>query len=186
MEYCSGGELFEQVAGTSRIVRKGGANWDTEERLAALFRQMIAAFRYIHRMGIVHRDNKLANWVFASPDQDRIKLIDFGFATEVDPADAKPRELCGTCDYVAPEMLVLLEDQIVEGSGYDEKVDIWAFGVMLYMLVSGEPLFVGDNEDDILRKIGRASSENLFSGRLWRNVSAECKDIISRCLHRDP
>eukprot|EP00438_Fugacium_kawagutii_P019595 Skav228919 [mRNA] locus=scaffold2504:128400:134294:+ [translate_table: standard] len=54
-----------------------------QARIAVLVKQMAAAIRYIHSMGIVHRDIKLENWVFASPAQERLKLIDFGLATRV-------------------------------------------------------------------------------------------------------
>eukprot|EP00443_Scrippsiella_acuminata_P069249 CAMPEP_0115391528 /NCGR_PEP_ID=MMETSP0271-20121206/10758_1 /TAXON_ID=71861 /ORGANISM="Scrippsiella trochoidea, Strain CCMP3099" /LENGTH=754 /DNA_ID=CAMNT_0002815093 /DNA_START=47 /DNA_END=2311 /DNA_ORIENTATION=+ len=191
MEYCRGGELFEQVAGTSSVVREDGAVADTEERVAALVRQMAAAFRYLHSMGVVHRDNKLENWVFASPAQQRIKLIDFGFATSMQPDTPRLTHVCGTCYYVAPEVFRVRRGKLMEGSGYGAEVDIWALGVILYMLISGRAPFVAESEKDILweiaaPKINARLRASPFSGRRWRNVSRECQDLISRCLERDP
>lgn len=197
MEYCSGGELFEQVAGTSRIVRHGGSVWDTEERVSLLVHQMASALRYIHRMGIVHRDIKLENWVFASPMQERIKLIDFGLAASVvshEPGSL-PRnrkrltQACGTCYYVAPEVFDIRDDRLVEGEGYGTEVDIWALGVLLYMLISGEPPFEGSSQAAVLSKVAtlRFSDRFLsFEGVRWQNVSSKCRDLIARCMELDP
>jgi len=200
MEHCSGGELFDQVSKTS------DNRYDTEERVADLIRQMASALCYIHGMGIVHRDNKLENWVFASPVQERIKLIDFGlaarFVQEASPSDRARRrrrpphlgsltKVCGTCYYVAPEVLRASGDKLTAGDGYRAEVDIWALGVILYMLISGTPPFAGRNEASILWEIAmpKNGSNHLyeaFCGRRWRNVSEQCKNLISGCLVRDP
>lgn len=193
MEYCRGGELFEQVAGTSKVARQMSSVCDTEERVAALVKQMAAAFRYIHSMGVVHRDNKLENWVFASPAQERIKLIDFGFAAPVpaEPHGKKLTQVCGTCYYVAPEVLSVKKHKLVEGDGYGAEVDIWSLGIIIYMLISGRAPFNAEDEQEILWEIA-APGDNArlltapFSGRRWRGVSSECRDLITRCLERDP
>lgn len=204
MEYCSGGELFEQVAGTSRIVRQGGSLWDTEAHIAFLAQQMASALRYLHSMGIVHRDIKLENWVFASSKQARIKLIDFGLAASVIsasdevarstssmPTTRTLTKTCGSCYYVAPEVFEVSEEGLVEGTGYGKEVDIWALGVVLYMLISGKAPFDGRNQAAILFKVAslRHCDDFLcdaFTGHRWQNVSTKCKDLIARCLERDP
>jgi len=196
MEYCRGGDLFEKVAGYAhagtRATNEVGS-CATEEQVASLVRQMAAAFRYMHGMGIVHRDNKLENWVFASPAQERIKLIDFGFATVVplEPHERPLTHVCGTCYYVAPEVVSVKRNKLVEGSGYGAEVDIWALGVILYMLISGTAPFTAEREQDILWEIAAPSDDarlvrGPFSGSRWKNVSPECVDLIRRCLTRDP
>lgn len=192
MEYCRGGELFEQVAGTSQVPRET-AVCDCEERVARLVKQMAAAFRYLHGMRIVHRDNKLENWVFASPTQERIKLIDFGFAVlvPVDPAAPRLTRVCGTCYYVAPEVLSVRNGRLSEGSGYGTEVDIWALGVILYMLLSGAAPFVAEADADILWEIAAPGPSarlrnSPFGGRRWQHVHEPCIDLIARCLDRDP
>lgn len=192
MDYCNGGELFEQVAGTSDVVRPF-AVCDTEEHVAGLLRQMAAAFRYLHGMGVVHRDNKLENWVFATPAQERIMLIDFGFATlaPVSPAAPKLVHVCGTCYYVAPEVLSVQQGRLSEGSGYGAEVDVWAFGVILYMLISGTAPFAAESEPDILWEIadpqeGARLRSGPFTGRRWEHVTDDCKDLVLRCLTREP
>lgn len=197
MELCSGGELFELAAGTSSVVRQGLAMLDTEARIAVLVKQMAAAIRYIHSMGMVHRDIKLENWVFASPAQERLKLIDFGLATAyIAGKDDKGRtqklnQMCGTCYYVAPEVIGLKDGAICKGDGYGQEVDIWALGVLVYMLVSGMPPFNGKSHADVIWNIANFKFcddplADAFVGPRWENVSPQCKDLIRRCMERDP
>ncbi|CAL1169936.1 unnamed protein product [Cladocopium goreaui] len=198
MELCAGGELFELAAGTSSVKREGASMLDTEARIAVLVKQMAAAIRYIHSMGIVHRDIKLENWVFASPAQERLKLIDFGLATRIVGSEGhsegrtrKLTQMCGTCYYVAPEIIGLKNGTICKGDGYAQEVDVWALGVLIYMLVSGMPPFNGKNHADVIWNIANFKYcddplADAFVGPRWENVSTVCKDLIQRCMHRDP
>ncbi|CAJ1456943.1 unnamed protein product [Effrenium voratum] len=194
MELCAGGELFELAAGTSSVVREGASMLDTEARIAVLVKQMAAAIRYIHSMGIVHRDIKLENWVFASPAQERLKLIDFGLATTLLPGSRgekkKLLQMCGTCYYVAPEIIGLKDGTICKGDGYGQEVDVWALGVLTYMLVSGMPPFNGKTHADVIWNIANFKYcddplADAFQGPRWKNVSPQCKDMIQRCMERD-
>ncbi|CAK9044241.1 Calcium-dependent protein kinase 2 (PfCDPK2) [Durusdinium trenchii] len=193
MELCAGGELFELAAGTSSVKREGASMLDTEARIAVLVKQMAAAIRYIHSMGMVHRDIKLENWVFASPQQERLKLIDFGLATQIvtEGRAKKLMQMCGTCYYVAPEIIGLKDGAICKGDGYGQEVDVWALGVLIYMLVSGMPPFNGKNHADVIWNIANFKycddplAEH-FEGRRWENVSPQCKDLIRRCMEREP
>jgi len=193
MELCAGGELFELAAGTSSVTREGASMLDTEARIAVLVKQMAAAIRYIHSMGIVHRDIKLENWVFASPAQERLKLIDFGLATRI-VGEGKTRKLmqmCGTCYYVAPEIIGLKNGAICKGDGYAQEVDIWALGVLIYMLVSGMPPFNGKTHADVIWSVANFKYcddplADAFVGPRWENVSPQCKDLIRRCMEREP
>ena len=94
--------------------------------------QIIAALKYLHSHRIIHRDLKLGN-LFLN-DKMEIKLGDFGLATKLDFDGEKKRTICGTPNYIAPEVL--------EGkSGHSYEVDIWSPGVIIYTLIIGKPPF---------------------------------------------
>jgi len=80
----------------------------------------------------------------------------------------------GTSYYVAPE--------VIEGT-YSEKCDVWSVGVILYILLSGEPPFNGATDEDIVEKI--KIGEYVFEGERWDEISAEAKDLISRILCKE-
>mmetsp|Transcript_22989 Transcript_22989/g.19952 ORF Transcript_22989/g.19952 Transcript_22989/m.19952 type:complete len:132 (-) Transcript_22989:1318-1713(-) len=131
MELCSGGELLE------RIVKKGRLE---ESEVANIMRKVFSAVKYLHSIGIMHRDLKLENFLFKSkyPDSE-IKLIDFGLSTIFSETENKKFEsMLGTPMYAAPE--------VIRGF-YDQKCDVWSLGVMMYILLSGNPPFDGDNRN---------------------------------------
>eukprot|EP00931_Biecheleriopsis_adriatica_P003536 TRINITY_DN105337_c0_g1_i1.p1 TRINITY_DN105337_c0_g1~~TRINITY_DN105337_c0_g1_i1.p1 ORF type:complete len:523 (+),score=58.99 TRINITY_DN105337_c0_g1_i1:60-1571(+) len=199
MERCEGGELFAIVAGTSSVTRQDSFLWATESRIAVLVWQMATALHYIHSMGVVHRDIKLENWMFASPAQERIKLIDFGLSTSFIDVQAsiasagisyrQLRHACGSCYCLAPEVVKYCDGQLVQGEGYGCKVDIWALGILLFMLVSGTAPFDATSEVGVIKRIATLQaidvSDALFSGLRWHFVSDECKDLILKCLSID-
>ena len=116
----TGGELFD------RIVEKETYN---EKEAADLIRPIVDAIRYCHSMGVVHRDLKPENLLFSSPEADAVvKISDFGLAKVI--SDDLMTTACGTPGYVAPEILI--------GQGYDQGVDYWSIGVILYVLYFGE------------------------------------------------
>lgn len=100
-----------------------------EQRVAVMVGQMLSAVLYCHRHGIVHRDIKLQNFMYASSAPDaELKLIDFGFACEVEGGGEAEQmnERLGTPSYMAPELCV------PPPLSYDSKVDMWALGVVTY------------------------------------------------------
>ena len=101
-------------------------------------------------------------------------IVDFGLSTNVDV----PQYLffrCGTPGYVAPEIL--------EGTPYDERADMWSVGVILYILLGGYPPFIESTQRDLFRKIRKGEYE--FHEEYWGTVSSEAKDLISRLLTVD-
>ena len=94
--------------------------------------QMINAMKYLHSHRIIHRDLKLGN-LFLN-DKMEIKLGDFGLATKLEFDGERKRTICGTPNYIAPEVL--------EGKGgHSYEVDIWSLGVIIYTLLVGKPPF---------------------------------------------
>lgn len=94
--------------------------------------QIIKALRYIHAHKIIHRDLKLGN-LFVN-DQMQIKIGDFGLAAKINFIGERKRTMCGTPNYIAPEVL--------EGkTGHSYEVDVWSLGVIIYTLIIGKPPF---------------------------------------------
>lgn len=100
------------------------------------------AINTCHKNSICHRDLKPENILFDS--EGKIKVIDFGTAKKIDP-EAGIKGLKGTPYYVAPE--------IIQQVNYNEKCDIWSIGVIMYILLTGNPPFNGDNDNQIFSKI---------------------------------
>ena len=88
------------------------------------------AIKYLHSHRIIHRDLKLGN-LFLN-DKMEIKIGDFGLATKLEFDGERKRTICGTPNYIAPEVLK---------KKYDEKCDIWSIGVILYIMLCGYPPF---------------------------------------------
>lgn len=173
MELLSGGELF------NRIVDKGCY---PENEAAELFAQICVSIDYLHGLDIVHRDVKPENILFVSSESSDMKLIDFGYAGLWRP-DKQLTGLCGTPDYVAPEVLTWYDDDD-NGTPYGKGSDLWSLGVLLYVILSGCSPFSADEEEQLLKQVAEAKYE--FFENEWKNISAEAKDIISRLLVVDP
>ena len=94
--------------------------------------QIVSGLKYLHSNRVIHRDLKLGN-LFLN-DKMEIKVGDFGLATKLDFDGERKRTICGTPNYIAPEVL--------EGKGgHSYEVDIWSLGVIIYTLIIGKPPF---------------------------------------------
>jgi len=143
--------------------------------------QIADALAHAHKRGVIHRDLKTAN-VVINPD-GRAKVLDFGLARRVPSelattvtrsSDSQPAQaIAGTLAYLAPEVLV--------GNGADERSDIWALGVLLYEIASGELPFKGRNEFDLTAAILRESA-----AALPPSVPPIIRSIVQRCLAKEP
>uniref|UniRef100_A0A673CAB4 Serine/threonine-protein kinase DCLK2 n=1 Tax=Sphaeramia orbicularis TaxID=375764 RepID=A0A673CAB4_9TELE len=160
MELVKGGDLFDAITSSNKY---------TERDASCMLFNLASAIKYLHSLNIVHRDIKPENLlVYEHQDGSKsLKLGDFGLATVVNgPLYA----VCGTPTYVAPE--------IVAEKGYGLKVDIWAAGVITYILLCGFPPFRGSGEDQ------EALFEQILLGQLdfptpyWENVSDSAKGLI--------
>ena len=129
LELAEGGELFKELGRRGRF---------SEHEAAGMVQQLAVALRYCHARGVIHRDIKPENLLLAGTHADGrafIKLADFGWAVH-DPSERVRRTtLCGTPDYLAPELL--------EGTPYGSAVDAWSVGVLAYELLVGRTPFGG-------------------------------------------
>lgn len=129
--------------------------------------------KYLHAHRVIHRDLKLGN-LFIN-DKMEIKLGDFGLATKLDFDGEKKRTICGTPNYIAPEVL--------EGKcGHSYEVDVWSLGVIMYTLIIGKPPFETSDVKTTYKRIRM----NAYSFPDHVTISDAAKDIISRILIGDP
>jgi serine/threonine protein kinase len=133
IEVASGGEVFDYIIAHGHV---------EEDEACKIFHQCMHALEYIHSHNIVHRDLKPEN-LLMTRHRD-IKLIDFGFSERWTPGKPLVKDV-GSPFYVAPE--VVTEDKVLMMKT-GPPLDIWAMGVILYVLVTGEPPFVGDERYD--------------------------------------
>uniref|UniRef100_A0A3B3C034 Serine/threonine-protein kinase DCLK2 n=1 Tax=Oryzias melastigma TaxID=30732 RepID=A0A3B3C034_ORYME len=163
MELVKGGDLFDAITSANRY---------TERDASGMLHNLASAIKYLHSLNIVHRDIKPENLlVYEHADGSKsLKLGDFGLATVV---DGPLYTVCGTPTYVAPE--------IISETGYGLKVDIWAAGVITYILLCGFPPFRGSEDQEAL-------FDQILMGQLefpfpyWDNVSETAKELIRSML----
>ncbi|XP_026111670.1 serine/threonine-protein kinase DCLK2-like isoform X1 [Carassius auratus] len=164
MELVKGGDLFDAITSSTKY---------TERDASAMLFNLTGALQYLHRLNIVHRDIKPENLLVCDyPDGTKsLKLGDFGLATEV---EGPLYTVCGTPTYVAPE--------IIAESGYGLKVDIWAAGVITYILLCGFPPFRSEKnlQEELFDQILLGRLE--FPSPYWDNISLSAKDLIGKML----
>jgi len=165
MELMEGGELYDEIVKRKHF---------TEKDASYIMYQLFLALDYLHKRGIVHRDLKLENLLLKKQGALEIKLADFGLS-KVYTGEAL-QTACGTPYYVAPEIL--------QGEGYDYKIDTWAAGVLLYVLLSGRLPFSGDSDVELFRAI--LETDLVWKKPQFDTVSAEAKDLILRLMAKDP
>jgi cell cycle serine/threonine-protein kinase CDC5/MSD2 len=136
--------------------------------------QLLDAIRYMHANGVIHRDLKLGN-LFINEDME-LRVGDFGLATWLSKPGERRRTLCGTPNYIAPEIL----EQ--PAAGHSFEVDTWSFGVILYTLLVGRPPFETASVEETYQRIRDTS----FSFPADCGVSAAARDLITWILQKDP
>ena len=157
----------------------------SEKDAAAVTADVLNAIYYLHNIGITHRDLKPENLLYASndpnsPDYNTIKVADFGLAKFVSEASMM-KTTCGTPGYVAPEVL---DPYLPFTNGYGPEVDLWSFGVVLYIMLCGFPPFYDDSTAVLFKQIRKG--EYTFPSPYWDDVSEGAKDIVSKVLVVDP
>jgi polo-like kinase 1 len=142
----------------------------TEPETRYFMKQITLGVKYLHDKKIIHRDLKLGN-IFLN-DQMEIKLGDFGLATKVDYDGERKRTLCGTPNYIAPEVLTK--------KGHSYEVDIWSIGCIMYTLLVGKPPFETQTLKDTYNRI-RKNEYHVPS-----RVGPLANSLIVRLLQDDP
>jgi Tol biopolymer transport system component len=150
--------------------------------------QIAEALEAAHARGVVHRDLKPANLMLTADGQ--VKVLDFGLAKAFagSPVDARPLNsptlsaamtqagvVLGTAAYMSPEQ--------ASGQGADQRADIWSFGVVLYEMLSGLPLFRGETVPHILADVLKTEPD---WNRLPRNLHPRIRQLLERCLTKQP
>ncbi len=172
--------VMELVDGPTLADRIRSAPIPIDEALT-LARQIADALQAAHDRGIVHRDLKPANIKITS--DGRVKVLDFGLARLDDAIDSDPNSsptqqpatrdgmVLGTAAYMAPEQ--------ARGQAVDKRADIWAFGVVLYEMLTGRRPFQGDTASDTIAAL-------LTTEPHWTRVPPAAQPLLQRCLAKDP
>merc|ERR1711971_897889 len=169
MEYCGGGDLSKYIKSHKKLPEKICKNF---------LQQLGSALRFLRSKDIAHMDLKPQN-ILISLNHPRIngpvlKLGDFGFAQHF-TSDETKSAIRGSPLYMAPEMVL--------NKGYDAKVDLWSVGVILYECLYGKAPFKSETLEELLIKI---KSEQPIVIPKGVGISNLCRDLLSKCLQRDP
>lgn len=140
----------------------------SEDRAALYIKQLTEALIYCHDKSIIHRDIKPENLLLTKGGD--LKIADFGWS--VHTRDSKRMTLCGTLDYLPPEM--------VSGDSHDKSVDVWSVGVLLYEILVGKPPFEASTYEETYKRI--LNAQYIFP----QHVAPLARDLISRLLRVKP
>lgn len=165
MEYVEGGELFHYVDEMKGL---------PEDESVFIFRQIVSALLYCHRLLICHRDLKPEN-ILLDRDTLGVKLIDFGMAA-LQPKGRLLSTPCGSPHYAAPE--------VVSSKPYDgTQADVWSCGVILYVMLTGTTPFNYDNNNDI-RSLFRDITAAKYT--MPKDICYEAQDLLKRIFRPNP
>jgi len=161
LEYAAKGELYKELQKQGRF---------DEHRTATYIASLAKALLYCHSKHVIHRDIKPENLLLGL--QGDLKIADFGWS--VHAPNSRRKTLCGTLDYLPPEM--------VEGSLHDESVDVWSLGVLCYEFLYGQPPFEAAGHSETYKRILRVDLKFPDSP----NVSPKAHDLIRSLLVKVP
>uniref|UniRef100_A0A8D1YYI0 non-specific serine/threonine protein kinase n=1 Tax=Sus scrofa TaxID=9823 RepID=A0A8D1YYI0_PIG len=159
LEYVPLGAVYRELQKLSKF---------DEQRTATYITELANALSYCHSKRVIHRDIKPENLLLGSAGE--LKIADFGWS--VHAPSSRRTTLCGTLDYLPPEM--------IEGRMHDEKVDLWSLGVLCYEFLVGKPPFEANTYQETYKRISRV--EFTFPDF----VPEGARDLISRLLKHNP
>lgn len=164
LEMCSNNSLMN-------MLRKRKTFTEAESKF--FLTQIIGGVAYMHEYGVIHRDLKLGN-IFLD-DSMNVKIGDFGLAAVLSSESERKKTICGTPNYIAPEVLYGKKE------GHSYEVDVWSVGVILYAMVVGKPPFQSKDVDTIYKRI--KDNDYHYPDT---NLSFEVKNLINSFLRLDP
>eukprot|EP00616_Rhizochromulina_sp_CCMP1243_P001428 CAMPEP_0118972094 /NCGR_PEP_ID=MMETSP1173-20130426/8519_1 /TAXON_ID=1034831 /ORGANISM="Rhizochromulina marina cf, Strain CCMP1243" /LENGTH=299 /DNA_ID=CAMNT_0006921611 /DNA_START=21 /DNA_END=920 /DNA_ORIENTATION=- len=159
LEFAPQGELYKRLTAVGRF---------DEATAARYIFEMGEALRYCHQKHVIHRDIKPENLLLGY--EGELKIADFGWS--VHAPSSRRNTLCGTLDYLPPEM--------IEGRDHDEKVDLWSLGVLMFEFLVGNPPFEAEGHTQTYRRISRVDL------KFPEFMSEEARDLVARLLVKDP
>ncbi|XP_065054835.1 calcium/calmodulin-dependent protein kinase type II delta chain-like isoform X3 [Rhopilema esculentum] len=166
-DLVTGGELFEDI-----VARE----YYSEADASHCIQQILESVQHCHQNSVVHRDLKPENLLLASKEKGAVvKLADFGLAVEVDGEKYSWHGFAGTPGYLSPEVL--------RKEPYGKPVDMWACGVILYILLVGYPPFWDEDQHRLYAQIKAGAYD--YPSPEWDTVTQEAKDLINRLLTID-
>jgi len=159
LEFAAKGELYKELQKCGKF---------DEKRAAKYIRSLAGALHYCHTKHVIHRDIKPENLLLDLKGD--LKIADFGWS--VHAPHKRRTTLCGTLDYLPPEM--------IEGKPHDEAVDVWSLGVLCYEFLVGSPPFEATGHHETYKKITKVDLS------FPKHVSEGARDLISKLLVKDP
>ncbi|KAH6671269.1 hypothetical protein B0J14DRAFT_91639 [Halenospora varia] len=169
LEMCPNGSLMDMIKKRKFVTEPEVRFWTV---------QMAGAIKYMHAKGIIHRDLKMGN-IFLDKDMN-VKVGDFGLAALLmsgkDWSNCRRTTLCGTPNYIAPE--ILSKDK----QGHDHAVDIWSLGIIIFAMLTGKPPFQSTTADEIYRRAREREYDWPKLNTSDNFISPETKDLVSDML----
>lgn len=159
LEYAPRGEMYKELQRCGRF---------DDQRTATYMEELADALQYCHEKKVIHRDIKPENLLLGF--RGELKIADFGWS--VHAPSLRRRTMCGTLDYLPPEM--------VEGHTHDEKVDLWCIGVLCYECLVGNPPFESTSHSETYKRITKVDLQ------FPKVVSDGARDLISKLLRHSP
>ncbi|KAG9269619.1 caM kinase-like vesicle-associated protein isoform X2 [Astyanax mexicanus] len=171
-ELATGGDVFDWILDQGNYTERDAAN---------VIRQLLEAVAYLHSLNIVHRNLKLENLMYYTENNhNKVVLRDFYLSRFENGSITEP---CGTPEYLAPE--------VVARHRYGRPVDCWAVGVIMYMLLSGNPPFYDETEEENTDMHNRiifcriVAGDFEFDSPYWDDISPAAKDLVCRLMDVD-
>ncbi|TDH69888.1 hypothetical protein CCR75_006246 [Bremia lactucae] len=159
IEYAPQGELYKKLMRAGRF---------SETQAALYIQEMARALQYMHSKHVIHRDIKPENLLLGFHGE--LKIADFGWS--VHAPSSRRTTLCGTLDYLPPEM--------IENKPHDENVDVWTLGILMFEFLTGAPPFETENTKETYRRIAHVDV------KFPSHVSPEARDLLLKILRHDP
>uniref|UniRef100_A0A2P2HYU1 Serine/threonine-protein kinase H1 homolog n=1 Tax=Hirondellea gigas TaxID=1518452 RepID=A0A2P2HYU1_9CRUS len=168
LELMTGGDIFDRLFDTGTYCERDAVK---------VLKQVLEGVEYLHAIGITHRDIKPNNVLYYQPGKEsRVVITDFGMAhIRRSASDVLMNEVCGTPEYLAPE--------VVSRQQYTQAVDVWAVGVMAFIILRGDFPFSLTDRLALFRAIARADYS--LDDQVWETKSEECRQFVRSLLSRD-